>query len=220
VPALHTLQMLGAVGAASYIIARAGRASRRIAYYRYAIIAQPRARLPEIPKGYRVEEMTPEALAGHIIDIGPDIQRLRFTQGLIPLAAFDRKDTLVGIVWLRQERYDEDEVRVRFILPEHCCWDTGLWINPRYRLSRAFAALWGGVGEWMDGRALTHSLSRISDYNMPALASHKRMGAITLSHHVFIVIGAWQWCFGVRPRLSRIGQTHVPELDLHDKGIL
>ena len=213
-PAFQTIQLLGALGTFSYLLARAASASGVAAFYRYAVIAQPRETLPAMPAGYRVEELTAETLAVHSIDIGAEVQALRFAEGLTCLAAFNARNQLVGTIWLRLELYHEDEVRVRFLLPEGCCWDTGLWIRPQHRLSRAFAALWAGVGAWMAAQGLSHSLSRISDYNLPAQLSHKRMGARTLSHHVFIVLGPWQWSSYTTPRLTRSGQAALPELDL------
>ena len=93
---------------------------------------------------------------------------------------------------------------MRFLLPAQCCWDTGLWIDPAYRMGRSFAALWSGVGAWMAARDLTHSLSRVADYNLPALTAHRRMGAAVLGHHSFLRIGSWQWSPATRPRLVRL----------------
>lgn len=212
--AIQTIQLLGMLGTFSYVLARAARASGVAAFHRYAIVSQPRERLPEMPAGYRVEALTAEALAGHRIDAPADVQALRFAAGLTCLAAFNRKDQLVGVIWLGAGRHDEDEVQVSFLIPDDCCWDTGLWIPPKFRLSRAFAALWAGTADWMVGRGLTHSLSRVSDYNLPAILSHKRMGARTLAHHTFIGIGSWQWSTHTRPRLVRRAQQSPPELDL------
>lgn len=216
--AIQTIQLLGMLGTFSYVLARAARASGVAAFHRYAIVSQPRERLPAMPAGYRVEALDAAALGalgqgGQRIDASAEVQALRFAAGLTCLGAFNRKDQLVGVIWLGTGRYDEDEVQARFLLPEGCCWDTGLWIAPKFRLGRAFAALWAGTGDWMAGRGLTHSLSRVSDYNLPAILSHKRMGARTLAHHTFIRVGAWQWSTHTRPRLVR-GAGEVPELDL------
>lgn len=216
--AIQTIQLLGMLGTFSYVLARAAQASGVAAFHRYAIVSQPRAQLPDMPAGYRVEALDAAALgalaaAGQRIDAPAEVQALRFAAGLTCLGAFNRKDQLTGVIWLGTGRYDEDEVQVRFLLPEHCCWDTGLWIAPKFRLGRAFAALWAGTGAWMAARGLTHSLSRVSDYNLPAILSHKRMGARTLAHHTFIRVGGWQWSTHTRPRLVR-GAGEVPELDL------
>lgn len=211
---MHTLQMLGLIGAASYLAARLARASQLAAFHRYAIVAQPRAGLPEMPRGFRVEQIGPDELARHVVDADAAVQARRFAEGLTCLAAFDLKDRLTGLIWLRKAVHDEDEVAVRFVLPAHCCWDTGLWIAPAHRLGRSFAALWAGVGRWMDPRGLSHSLSRISDYNRPALLAHRRMGAAVLAHHSFIRFGQWQWSAATRPRLIRLGRGRKAELNL------
>lgn len=201
---MQTIQMLGLIGAASYLAARLARASGRAAFHRYAIVAQPRSGLPAMPRGFRVEELEAEDLAEHVIDAGPEVQAQRFAEGLSCLAVFDAKDQLTGLVWLREATYREDEVAARFVLPAQSCWDTGLWIAPEHRMGRSFAALWAGVGAWMDARGLSHSFSRISDYNLPALKSHQRMGAKVLIHFSFARLGNWQWCRTARPRLVRL----------------
>ncbi|HMT45584.1 MAG TPA: hypothetical protein PLL44_07650 [Novosphingobium sp.] len=214
----HTIQMLGLIGAASYLAARLARGSGKAAFHRYAIVAQPRAALPPMPRGFCVRALGPHELARYRVDVGPEVQARRFAEGLTCLAAFDAKQRLTGLVWLREHRHDEDEVAVRFLLPAGCCWDTGLWIAPQHRMGRSFAALWAGAGEWMDARGLTHSLSRISDYNLPALLAHKRMGAQVLAHRSFVQLGKWQWSAGARPRLIRLDGARGAELDL--RGVL
>ncbi|MEY4953498.1 MAG: hypothetical protein RL299_1922 [Pseudomonadota bacterium] len=216
--ASHTIQMLGLIGAASYLAARLARGSGRGSFHRYAIVAQPRVALPDMPRGFSVRELGGDELSRHAVDISPDVQARRFAEGLTCLAAFDAKQRLTGLIWLREDRHDEDEVAVRFLLPTDCCWDTGLWIAPKYRMGRTFAALWAGAGLWMDARGLTHSLSRISDYNLPALLAHKRMGASVLCHHSFVRLGNWQWSSSVRPRLVRLDAANGAELDL--RGLL
>ena len=214
----HTIKMHGLIGAASYLAARLARGSGRAAFHRYAIVAQPRAALPPMPRGFIVRALEPQELAGHRVDAGPQVQARRFAEGLTCLAAFDAKQRLTGLIWLREDRHDEDEVAVRFLLPAGCCWDTGLWIAPQHRMGRSFAALWAGAGEWMDARGLSHSLSRISDYNLPALLAHKRMGAKVLAHRSFLQLGNWQWSASARPRLIRLDRDSGAELDL--RGVL
>ena len=214
----HTIQMLGLIGAASYLAARLARGSGRAAFHRDAVVAGPRAALRPMPRGVIVRALEPQELAGHRVDAGPQVQARRFAEGLTCLAAFDAKQRLTGLIWLREDRHDEDEVAVRFLLPAGCCWDTGLWIAPQHRMGRSFAALWAGAGEWMDARGLSHSLSRISDYNLPALLAHKRMGAKALAHRSFLQLGNWQWSASARPRLIRLDRDSGAELDL--RGVL
>jgi hypothetical protein len=218
--AMHTIQMLGLIGAASYLAARAARGMGTLAWHRYAILAQPRAGLPVMPRGYAVRELAAAELAGleqagQAVDASAAVRAERFAAGLTCLGVFDRREALTGLVWLGQGTYREDEVAVRFVIPPRCCWDTGLWIAPEHRMGRSFAALWAGVGQWMDARGLRHSLSRVADYNLPALTAHRRMGAQVLSHRSFLRIGGWQWAGEAQPRLVRLGPAGAAaELDL------
>lgn len=206
--------MLGLIGAASYLAARLARASGRAAFHRYAIVTQPRTGLPNMPRGFRVEALGGHALAEYSIDASTDVQAQRFAEGLTCLGVFDPKERLTGLIWLREGTYREDEVAVRFVLPTQCCWDTGLWIAPEHRMGRSFAALWAGVGAWMDVRGLSHSLSRVSDYNRTALNAHQRMGALVLAHHSFARFGGWQWCRTARPRLLWLESGREAQLNL------
>lgn len=214
VAGLNTIQMLGLAGALSYGIARVLSGTRAIAFHRYAIVCQPRSGLPEMPRGFRVEELDRAQLARHSVDIDPAVQARRFDEGLTCLGSFDLKGRLTGLIWLRAEMHLEDEVAVRFILPAHCCWDTGLWVAPQFRLGRSLAALWAGAGNWMDRHGAAYSLSRVSDYNLAALLSHRRMGAVVLAHHSFLKLGSWQWSRRTSPRLIKIGQAGSADLDL------
>lgn len=202
--ALQTIQLLGLLGAVSYGLARLARASRSAAWHRYAVVAQPRIGLPAMPRGYAVRELSAAELAGQKIDAGPAVQAERFAAGLTCLGAFDPRGQLTGLVWLGTGTYDEDEVAARYLLPAHCCWDTGLWIAPEHRMGRTFAALWAGVGRWMAPHGLTCSLSRISDYNHTALRAHLRMRARILAHCTFVRFGSWQWSAAARPRLVHL----------------
>ena len=62
-PVMHTIELLGAITAASYVAARLARATRLAAFHRYAIVAQPQAGLPAMPRGFRVEPLDAAALA-------------------------------------------------------------------------------------------------------------------------------------------------------------
>ena len=211
---LHTIQLLGLAGVASYAVGRMAVRSGLLVYYRYAIVATPRDAMPAMPAGYVVRPVEPDELARHVIDAPPRLQADRFAQGMTCLGAFNKGGALVGVTWLAPGGMVEDDVNVRFAVPEGCCWDTGLWIVPRFRLSRAFAALWAGTAAWMVERGLTHSYSRIADYNIPSILSHRRMGAMTLGHHVFFKLGRWQYSTATRPRLIRHASDQAATLSL------
>ena len=71
-----------------------------IGYSRLLLVAVPVSGMPEMPRGFRVAPMSAAELEKHSIDISPAVQRLRFAQGMTCLAAFNRKDELVG--WARK----------------------------------------------------------------------------------------------------------------------
>lgn len=191
-------------GVASYALARLAVRSGFITYYRYAIIAVAATSMPAMPRSLSVRALEAGELARYEIDAPPAVQADRFAQGMTCLAAFNAQQALVGVTWVGGRNFIEDDVAVRFDLPENSCWDTGLWIAPRFRLGRGFLALWAGTRNWMEARGLHTSYSRIADYNLPSILAHRRLGATVLDHNVFVKIGPWQLSFATRPRLIRI----------------
>ena len=206
--------MLGAAGLASYAAARAMARMDRLSYHRHAVVAVPAHNMPKMPKGFRVEALSLDDLKQHEIDASADVQCQRIADGLICLGAFNRKDVLVGVAWVTERYYTEQEVNIRFLVPDHACWDTGLWIKPEYRLSRAFVALWAGIAQWMGERGFIWSISTIADYNLRSLMSHKRMQARILGHVVVLRIFNWQFTSTIKPRLARPGNSPAAELDI------
>ncbi|MBZ6380007.1 MULTISPECIES: hypothetical protein [Pacificimonas] len=181
---------LGWKGRLSYRVGRAAALIPGVHYHRYLILSQAAARLPAMPRGYSAGPVTPERLAGRI-DAAPEVISYRKAQGLVPIAA-ERGDSLLGVVWLTAAPFDEDEVRVRWVPPPGHAWDTGLWIDPRHRMTRAFATLWAGAGLWLAGQGLRGSASRIADYNRTSLAPHLRLGAEILGSVVAAGLGPVQ----------------------------
>jgi len=149
--------------------------------------------MPAMPNGFSVRSLDLAALAEHHIDASRSEQQRRFADGLICLGAFNRKDALIGVIWLGVGAGYEPTLPVRLRLPADAAWDTGLWIPERYRLSRAFTALWAGAGEWLDQRGLTRSFSSIDDYNFRSFLAHKRMGFHSIGTVKYLHIGRWQW---------------------------
>lgn len=203
-PTATTLQMLGLAGLMSYAAARFAARAGVIGYNRYTLVAVPVDGMPKMPRGFRVEQVTAEALSRHEIDVSQAVQAARFAQGLICLGAFNANDQLVGINWVGSGPFVEDEVHVRFSVPDDAGWDTGLWVRPEHRLGRGFAALWAGTADWLRAQNRTWSMSRIADYNLPSILSHKRMGAVTVGHITAIRLFRWQYMADGKPRLVRL----------------
>lgn len=198
-----SLRTMGLATTISYAAARASAASRVFDYHSYLIIAVPRQSMPQPPRGYDVREIDAATLSTFNIDASLQVQQARFDSGLTCIGAFEG-DNLVGVNWLGTESHVEDEVHIRYLLPEDAAWDTGLWIRPERRLSRTFAALWSGSAKWLETRRLNRSMSRIADYNSASLSAHRRMSAEVVGTLTVLGVGGWQLATVARPALIRI----------------
>lgn len=203
-PLASTIQMLGVAGLLSYAAARFAARAGMLGYNRYSLVAVPVEGMPKMPRGFRIAVLTTDALEQHQIDVSLEVQTTRFAQGLICLGAFNSKNELVGVNWVGCGPFVEDEVHVRFSVPAIAGWDTGLWVRPEHRLGRGFAALWAGTADWLRGQGMQWSMSRIADYNLPSILSHKRMRAVTVGHITAVRFYKWQWMAEGRPRMVRI----------------
>ena len=204
--------MLGLAGVLSYAAARLAARAGMLGYNRYSLFAVPVEGMPKMPRGFRVELLDADALARHQIDVSDNVQATRFAQGLVCLGAFNSKNELVGVNWIGRGAFVEDEVHVRFSVPNDAGWDTGLWVRPEHRLGRGFAALWAGTAEWLTAQGLSWSMSRIADYNLPSILSHKRMGGIIIGHVTAVRFFRWQWMAEGRPRMVRLSGGAPAEL--------
>lgn len=198
-------KVIGVIGLASYAVAYAATRLRHVRYHRFRIVAQPTSALPQMPRGYTWRLLSPEDLAGHTIDVGPEVQHERFAAGLACLAVFDARGALAGVSWLATGTAQEPMYGLSFRLAPGCAWDTGLWVPPEKRMGRAFAAVWAAIGEWTKSRGLRWSLSSIADYNVASILSHRRLGARDMGTVMVLRIGSVQLTLGARPllRISR-----------------
>lgn len=205
-----TYRTLGPKGFASYAVSRAVERLPGVVYRRYQLIAVPRAGMPPMPREHEVRALARDELvaAARNVELTPAVIDFRIAQGMTCLGAF-RQGQLLGINWLTDQPFDEDEVRVRFVPPPGAAWDTGLFVPPEGRGGRAFAALWAGTAAWLAERGLDWSMSRINDYNDSSWRAHQRMGAKMLDTLTALRIGNRQWLLGMRPRLTPGVRTPV-----------
>ncbi len=155
-----------------------------------------------MPRAYSVVPIDEPELVRHAdaLELPLPAIRHRMGQGMTCLAAM-RGRSLVGVNFVTQGPFDEDEVAVRFIPPPGAAWDTGLFICPAQRGGRTFAALWAGTADWLATHGLDWSMSRIAHYNLPSLASHRRMGGVEIGTLNALRIGGQQYLFGSDPVL-------------------
>ncbi len=192
-----SLGELGPLGFASYAAARLAEKIPGISWHRYRLIAVPRSAMPAMPRGHVSREMDEAEIASNaaVLELPSVAIRHRLRQGVTCLGAW-RGDRLLGVNWLTDKAFDEDEVAIRFALPAGCAWDTGLYVRPEDRGGRAFAALWAGSADWLAARGLDWSLSRIADHNLASWRSHCRMGGRPLGSVSALTLGRSQWTVG------------------------
>jgi hypothetical protein len=117
----------------------------------------------------------------------------RFLDGAVCFVAV-QADALVGFIWIKQEHYREDEVRCLYVLEPAgvAAWDFDVWVDPAFRLTRAFARLWDAANAFLRAHGYRWSLSRISAFNAASLASHRRLKIERLHSGLFVLVGSLQ----------------------------
>jgi len=200
----NTFVQLGWFNAMLYLLARglAAITGRRWTLFRYRFVAQPIGDTPLILlRGADIEIRLPAAHEA----LPPDYPRpanvigQRYAQGARALTAW-RKGRLAGFLWLIQSAYQEDEVRVRYLLASpHTSWDFDVWVRPEERLGWVFRKLWEAARLDLRQRDIQWSCSRISAFNAASLRAHASMGAVNMGSATFLRCGAWQWMLASLP---------------------
>lgn len=205
---LTALKTIGVVSLASYGLAKIAHATRWLNWHRLHVVALARANLPAMPRGYTMRALTPSEFAKLDMDTAAAIQADWLGQGYDCLGVVTPNGAVAAVVWMGTRQAREGNIALDFVLPEQVAWDTGMWVHPDYRAGRAFAALWAGVGEWMDQRGLHYSYSVIADYNIASLMAHHRLGTTLLANLLVIRIGSWQWIARGRDRWRMADSQH------------
>jgi hypothetical protein len=169
----------------------------RCEVFKYAIVAQA---VPAAAPRARASAIEVRALAATHLRAdaacflrGEAVLARRHGQGAECLAAY-RGAELLGFMWFVCGAYDEDEVRARFVPATPLgAWDFDIEILPQHRMGMAFARLWDAANARLRARDVRWTYSRISAFNAPSRAAHKRAGALTLGNAVFVRCGRWQW---------------------------
>jgi hypothetical protein len=166
--------------------------------HKYYFVAQPTAQRPAAGQVRRGDAFAVRlASAGHDVPLCHPRPRAvicqRFAQGAQTLQAW-HGEQLAGFLWFLPHAYQEDEVRVRYLLASpRSLWDFDVYVAPEYRLGPVFGRLWSDAHAMMRSQGVDWTCSRISAYNPGSRAAHGRLGAVTLGWAVFLTCGAWQW---------------------------
>jgi hypothetical protein len=217
----ESLNSFGWVNGSLYVVARAlDKATRggcRI--FKYYFVAQPVPLRPETAFSLRTKTRIFQVSAGDgIIRHFPrpaEIVAKRFADGALCFVA-ERADELVGFIWIKQEKYSEDEVRCLYLLDPatQLVWDFDAYVAPQFRMSRAFAQLWEAVNRFLSDNGYRWTVSRISAFNKHSIASHRRLGAVHLHTGLFVTAGAFQLSlFSCAPYIHiAVNRTGCPEI--------
>lgn len=139
----------------------------------------------------------------------------RFADGAVCHVAV-RGDKLVGFIWIKQDSYQEDEVRCHYVLrpSTQLAWDFDAYVAPEFRMSRAFSQLWQAANAYLRDLGRRWTISRISAFNAESLRSHRRLGLTHLHTGYFLVLGSVQISiFSCRPYVHvATGRSRGPEL--------
>jgi hypothetical protein len=177
------------------------RISSNCSVYYYVFFRQPLSEAPSAGeaaerRGYRYSWY--ESFSPAMLELPRPPERLkdRFSQRTVCLLVH-RSKTLVACAWFAFAHYDEDEARCRYLLPldDECVWDYDVYVDPAYRLSRAFSITWQLAESYLYGRGYRYSFSRISAYNPVSLSSHAKLGAEQCGGAVFIQLWSLQLMF-------------------------
>jgi hypothetical protein len=170
--------------------------SPRVGLFVYELMAQPITDRPLLPANFARNLRFSEIARGDpdiaLMPAREDIKALRFEQGASCLGAY-RKDKLIGYIWFCFNRYDEDEVRCTYELavPDRSVFDFDLYVLPEHRMGIAFMAIWHGANEYLRGRGVQYTFSRLTRFNLASRRSHAHLGWRCAGRALFLQ--AWRF---------------------------
>ncbi|RMF08990.1 MAG: GNAT family N-acetyltransferase [Alphaproteobacteria bacterium] len=190
---------------------------------RYRFYAQPVPDPPERPlrmgkQAVRALELGDPAFADLPLD--DDVLRFRFGQGAVCLGIVE-EGRVVACLWFCFRRYHEDMVRATYVLEpgDETAWDFDVYVAPSHRAGRTFARLWQAGNDYLRGRGVGWSLSRISTYNQPSIAAHERLGARPVGQATFLNLGPLQvMVASLRPWIHFSWKHGGPILEIRAPG--
>lgn len=163
----------------------------------YYLMAQPVPDADWLPpgRGRRIEvrRIMRQDLSAADFSRPREVIEDRYRQGSICFAAFC-EGRMVGFIWLLLATYREDEVCCWF-RPEPlgtAAWDFDVYVDPAWRIGPVFGRLWDEANRYLRAHGVRWTMSRISAFNGPSVASHRRLRARFLGRANFLVLGRLQ----------------------------
>ena len=140
----------------------------------------------------------------------------RFENGARCLVA-RKGERFVGFLWTQPREYVEDEVRCIYSLqpPDATAWDFDVYVDPQFRLSKAFIRLWDTAHARLRSEGRAWTMSRIHVLNRESIRAHTRLGAVRLASALFVTGRGFQLAlFTVRPYFHAGGPGRTPRITL------
>lgn len=192
-----------------YLIDRVLRGlSPRLGLYVYELMVQPitgRALLgPKLVRDLRFDEIGPGHPALALMPAREDIKAARFAQGARCLGVW-RRDELIGYLWFRAARYQEDEVRCTYHLQPAAAsvFDFDLYVMPAHRMGLGFMAVWHGANQHLHAQGIRYTFSRLTRFNLASRKAHAHLGWKRVGRAVFLHAGPVELMVAtVRPWLA------------------
>lgn len=149
--------------------------------YFYHLMVQPIVDTPLLPprlkKNLEVRRIERGDSEIELMPARAEIKQSRFEQNATCLGVF-RNRQLIGYIWFCFGSYQEDEVRCTYVLPpgDESVFDFDVYLFPEQRLGVGFPAIWDGANEYLRGRGIKFSFSRLSRFNLASKRAHDRLG--------------------------------------------
>lgn len=163
----------------------------------YYLVAQPVPEADWLPPGrggrIEVRRIMPQDIPAADFSRPREVIEDRYRQGSICFAAFC-EGRMVGFIWLLLATYREDEVHCWF-RPEPAAtaaWDFDVYVDPAWRIGPTFGRLWDEANRYFRAYGVRWTMSRISAFNGPSVASHRRLRARFLGRANFLMLGRLQ----------------------------
>lgn len=184
------------------------RVSAHLGIRAYEFMVQPIVDRPLVPERFvrsiTIREIPYGSNDMKRMPIRPDVLQSRVAQQATCLGAYQR-DHMIGYLWFCAPEYQEDEVRCTYVVApaSHSVFDFDLYIFPEHRMGLAFAGIWNGVNEYLHGRNVRYTFSRLTRFNLASRRAHAHLGWKRIGRAVFLV--AWNLEFmiaTIRPFIS------------------
>ena len=198
---INPLREFGPWSGILYIIDRGLEAvSPNLRLFVYEIMVQPIRNEPLAPPRW-VKSLTFREIdrGDPLLALMPareEVKEQRYKQRAKCLGAF-KEGKLIGYIWFASGAYQEDEVKCTFVLTASAesVFDFDLYLFPEHRMGLGFVGLWNGANEYLRGRGVRYTFSRVSRFNVGSRRAHDRLGWVRVCTTIFLKLWRFELMF-------------------------